>query len=104
MCSLTSDCTAGLVCRFGTCTTACVEDRDCAVGATCGHDVASGASACVEPVTELCVYSSDCPPPLVCGEAQRCRLECRADRDCPLNRYCDATLSLCELREPLDGG
>ena len=104
VCSLTSECTDGLMCRFGTCTTECAEDRDCPMGATCEHDDASGASACVEPVTELCIYNSDCPAPLVCGRDQRCRYECREDRDCPLSRYCDLDLFLCELRVPLDGG
>lgn len=103
-CTLTSGCTTGLECRFGTCTTACVEDRDCTMGATCEPDMAAGANACIEPVTELCIYNSDCPEPLVCGRDQLCHLECAEDRDCSRNRFCALPGNLCELREPLDGG
>ena len=99
VCSLTSMCTPGLECRFGTCTTACALDRDCAAGATCERDPESDTTACIEPVAELCVYNSDCPAPLVCGRDQVCRLECVNQRDCPRNRDCIA--NLCELR---DGG
>jgi len=99
-CALTSECTDGLECRFGTCTTACVEDRDCPPGASCEMDTGSGANACVEPVTELCIYNSDCPAPLICGRGQRCELECATDRDCTNDRRCIA--NLCEI--PLDGG
>jgi hypothetical protein len=96
-CALTSDCTDGLVCQFGTCTTACVEDRDCPPGATCEED--SGMRACQEPLTELCIYDSDCPTPLVCNFEQQCVTECEEDRDCPRPRICRA--QRCELP---DGG
>ena len=99
-CALTSECTDGLECRFGTCTTACVDDRDCAPGASCLLDMDSAANACVEPVAELCIYNTDCPPPLVCGREQRCELECANDRDCSADRRCIA--NLCEI--PPDGG
>lgn len=92
MCSLTSDCDPGLVCRFGTCTTECVEDRDCRPGASCELDEGADGMACVEPVTDLCVYNSDCPPPRVCNDDQRCVLECDEstppNRDCPEPRIC----------------
>jgi hypothetical protein len=96
-CALTSECTPGLVCQNGTCTTRCVTDRDCAAGAWC--DDMTGVLACVEPPPELCVYASDCPVPLVCGRDQLCHEECHGDRDCPFPRHCVA--SLCEL---VDGG
>ncbi len=99
-CTLRSECTTGLECRFGTCTTACAEDRDCPPGATCQADPESGSNACVEPVTELCIYNSDCPAPLVCGRDQRCELECALDRDCTSDRRC--VDNLCEI--PRDGG
>lgn len=86
-CTLTSDCTLGLVCLFGTCTTACAEDRDCTRGAIC-QAVDGGAPACDEPTAELCVYNSDCPAPFVCGPDQVCQPECREDRDCPVPRRC----------------
>jgi len=87
-CALTSDCTAGLACNFGTCTTACVEDRDCPPGAQCLTDDASGALACIEPQTDGCIYNSDCPAGFVCAPDQSCRVECREDRDCDAPRRC----------------
>lgn len=98
-CTLTSQCGPRLECRFGTCTTACVDDRDCPPGASCQFDDETSANACVEPIAELCIYDSDCPEPLICGDDQRCRLECRNERDCPRNRTCID--NLCEL---IDGG
>lgn len=101
-CTLTSECTRGLECRFGTCTTACATDRDCPLSATCELD--GDVNACIEQVTELCIYTSDCPPLLVCGRDQLCHRECREDRDCPSDRFCDVTTNLCEMRERRDGG
>ena len=103
-CALTSECSTGLVCQSETCTTACAEDRDCAHGATCTVDTA-GQRACHEAVAELCVYPSDCPPPMICGSDQLCRLECVGDRDCTTPRFCVA--NLCELPDASfgpDGG
>lgn len=99
VCTLTSQCGPGLECRFGTCTTACVTDRDCPPGASCQFDAEAGANACVEPIAELCIYNSDCPEPLVCGRDQRCHRECVNDRDCTSERTC--VENLCVLR---DGG
>lgn len=87
-CSLSSECTEGLACRFGTCTTECVEDRDCPAGASCQMDATQNARACIERSTEDCIYNSDCGPPLVCGPDQRCRYECMEDRDCDPLRSC----------------
>jgi hypothetical protein len=89
-CSLASDCPPGLACRFGTCTTECIEDRDCPPGAACQRDEDQGALACVEVLTELCVYNSDCGPPQICGPDQRCRYECRTDVDCDPLRRCSS--------------
>lgn len=97
-CALTSQCTTGLVCQNGTCTTRCATDRDCVEGATCTAP-SGGELACEEPRAELCVYTSECPEPLVCGRDQLCHHECIGDRDCPFPRHCVA--SLCEL---VDGG
>jgi hypothetical protein len=93
-CALTSECTSGLVCRFGTCTTECVTDRDCPPSASCQTDPIDDGLACIEVITEACVYNSDCVTPeqpyLICGADRRCRYECVADEDCrdPL-RACD---------------
>lgn len=97
-CTLTSECTMGLVCQNGTCTTRCVTDRDCAFGAMCTVG-GTGELACEEETTELCIYASDCPVPLVCGRDQLCHYECVGDRDCSFPRRCVS--SLCELP---DGG
>lgn len=84
VCSLTSDCTDPLVCRFGTCTTECAEDRDCPPGARCMEDADAMANACIESTTELCIYDSDCEDPTeICDDDQRCVRECIvSDRDC----------------------
>ena len=100
-CALTSDCeSSGLVCRFATCTTECVEDRDCPSGAMCRREGDDGPLGCVEPVSELCIYDSDCPAPLTCHPDQRCGLECVEPRDCPAPRIC--VDNLCQLTD--DGG
>jgi len=88
VCALSSECTEGLACRFGTCTTECVEDRDCPAGSSCQLDETEGTRGCVEAIPELCVYNSDCGPPLICSEDQRCRYECMVDRDCDPLRAC----------------
>lgn len=99
-CALPSDCPDQLVCRFGTCTTECAEDRDCPPGASCELDEENGASACVEPIAELCVYDSDCPERHVCTDDQRCEIECvDGMRDCPAPRVC--VQNVCQLP---DGG
>ena len=98
-CTLTSECEGSLQCRFGTCTTVCAEDRDCPHGASCEVEPGTAESACIEPIVELCLYNTDCPPPLVCGRGQRCELECAEDRDCTRDRRC--INNLCELP---DGG
>lgn len=97
-CNLTSECTPGLVCQNGTCTTMCASNRDCPASAMCTIDMA-GVQACHDPITQLCIYDSDCPAPLVCGRDQLCHTECIGNRDCTFPRVCVA--SLCQL---LDAG
>lgn len=91
-CTLTSDCTegSGLQCQFGTCTTACVEDRDCPPGATCSAEMDGGPTACHEPARESCIYNSDCPDEMICDALQVCRYECIDDgtRDCEPGQAC----------------
>jgi hypothetical protein len=106
MCLLTSDChSADLVCQNETCTTRCASERDCVAPAACTEDVA-GVRACHDTsVGQSCIWTTDCPVPLVCGPDQICRLECIEDRDCPYPRRCVA--SLCELPDaasPADAG
>jgi hypothetical protein len=102
-CVLTSDCpmrgAQPLVCQNGTCTTPCVEDRDCLEGQTCDEDD-DGVVGCFESMeAESCVYNTDCDAPMVCGRDQICHLECLETRDCTRPRVCIA--NLCELP---DGG
>jgi hypothetical protein len=94
-CTLSSHCPGEFVCVFGTCTSACVEDRDCAVAGALCEEEAPGVTACREPLAELCIYDSDCPVPYACAADQTCRLECAEDRDCSPPRIC--VESLCQL-------
>lgn len=96
-CTLTSQCLGVLVCRFGSCTTECLENRDCVEGAMCLDDPEVGGLACTEPIQELCIYNSDCPEDFICDEEQRCRFECLEARDCRDPRVCNLTTHLCEL-------
>lgn len=93
ICSFTSQCTegSGLECHFGTCTTACVEDRDCPPGAACQSEMEGGPTACIESVREACIYNSDCPDRMICDALQSCRFECLMDfdtRDCEPGEWC----------------
>ncbi len=100
VCTLTSQCRHpsqkdyGLICQNGTCTTPCVEDRDCVDGAMCTTDD-SETIGCYESQTESCLYASDCPEPMICDVNQVCRLECMGDVDCTRPRMC--IRHLCEL-------
>ena len=93
-CSQNSDCSAELVCRFSTCTTACVDSRDCAADSVC---VASGSgTACIAP-NEGCIYTSECEAPLVCSADRLCQLECREHKDCEAPLSCDPLSFRCVL-------
>ncbi len=104
-CTLTSECTTGLICQNSSCTTACNDDRDCASGAHCTMD-ASHTLGCYDTSTEPCIYASDCPDPMICDRDQTCRLECLSDRDCTTPRTCVG--NLCQLPDAsspaADGG
>ena len=75
-CDLDSDCIDPLVCISEGCTNECASERDCVPGASCIE------GRCVEPVPDLCLYPSDCPFPLVCGDNRLCQVECATDLDC----------------------
>ena len=89
-CDLSDECPAPLVCRFQTCTTECAENRDCPPGATCAAEGDAGVLACMEVITESCVYDSDCPGIYLCNDDQRCVPECREARDCAEGWSCIA--------------
>lgn len=87
-CALNSDCAAPLVCRSGTCTEECVEDRDCLPGARCEGD--EGMRGCVASGGTTCLSSSDCDAAagLRCALDGICRPPCLADRDCAFGEAC----------------
>ncbi|HJL14316.1 MAG TPA: hypothetical protein RMH99_01600 [Sandaracinaceae bacterium LLY-WYZ-13_1] len=86
-CALDSDCPEDTVCRLGTCTTECEEDRDCGPGLRCNRTDAD-APFCEHPEPEGCLYDSDCPDGLVCGEDRRCRYECFQSSECAGGARC----------------
>lgn len=90
-CTLTSDCPDFLVCRFGRCTNACEVDRDCPPGARCLSDP-SGEMGCRDQADTECERNSHCPPPYICAVDERCREECRRDRDCRDGNVCIHTM------------
>lgn len=96
-CQLDSECTDVLVCRGGQCVNECAVDLDCPPLATCAEGEITNEAGepetvrwCEVPEEEAapCVYNSDCGPPLICDDDQRCRPECEADRDCIAPRVC----------------
>lgn len=78
-CARGSECAAGLACTLGRCRVACVESRDCPLGAEC---VPVGAGGACRLATDVCSVETDCEPPLVCGADGACRASCLADEDC----------------------
>ena len=99
-CTLNSECPPGFDCVHATCTLECVEDEDCSVpGSLCIEEVVDGTPTgifgCKEPLSELCVYDSDCPAPYVCAFDGSCQIECVEPRDCVAPRECIA--NLCQL-------
>jgi hypothetical protein len=75
-----------------------VDDRDCPPGSSCEEDATANASACIEQLSELCVYNSDCGPPRICGPDQQSRYECVRDEDCDPLRYCNMAVYRCYPR------
>lgn len=49
-----------------------------------------------------CAYTSECPPPQVCGIDGRCRNQCDGDRDCLPGQVC-ASATCANLDELVDG-
>ena len=100
-CVYNTECPEGLFCaRDQRCRVACVGDIDCLAGQQCVQGACALAEEVVDgglpvPAVELdagpsnnsCIYSSECPEPLVClGGA--CRAECMSNRDCASGSTC----------------
>lgn len=114
-CVLNSDCaklsTPGLVCALGYCVPPCKISSDCPNSERCvllngslGGDASVSAAdagaaitgtACQAPETVSCQYTSQCKPPLVCGDDHQCRDQCETDVDCPMQQKCTSMTHLC---------
>src|SRR5215831_7511988 len=82
-CSIDSNCTDPLVCRFESCHSACEQNRDCPNKTD--HCIKAGNTGVCQTVDERhegCTYSSECPPGLKCAVDQVCRVPCLAAGDC----------------------
>jgi hypothetical protein len=99
-CTRNIDCPPAMVCGVdGQCRDQCSTDGDCVSGQVCTSGTCADEKELVDgglPVlrrdagvagTTPCVYSSDCPEPLVCKNGT-CLVECREDRDCPYFAPC----------------
>ena len=98
-CTTNVDCPVGMVCGVdGQCRDQCSTDYDCISGQVCAAGTCADKKELVDGglpaigreggvVSAPCVYSSDCPEPLVC-KSGACRTECREDRDCDYFAAC----------------
>ena len=87
-CARTSECGAGLECRFGRCRTGCVANRDCPIGASCLRlgDAAGVCGVAPDLGCETGV-GRDCPDGLVCVDDQ-CERACTDASECPSDGAC----------------
>jgi alpha-tubulin suppressor-like RCC1 family protein len=86
-CTRASDCASG-TCAFGRCRSACAENRDCPIGASCLRD-ASGSGACSVAEDLGCETGVGrvCPSGLACV-GDRCEQTCTSPSDCPSDGVC----------------
>ena len=100
-CQLNSDCKSPLLCKFGACTQACAESRDCEGGAQCVR--VDGVGVCQLPGTERCKVGTApaCLAPLVCAPDGMCRNACGAQMSCLPDAVCIA--GFC-MPAGIDGG
>jgi hypothetical protein len=91
-CSLNSDCTSPLVCKFGSCRKACVTSVDCDNGGRCV--TVDGVAVCQTQVEAVCGANQTCAPGLTCRAADNtCRSPCTAAGGCLLvDQTCTGTL------------
>jgi hypothetical protein len=102
-CSLNSDCTGGLTCKFGACHKACVKSVDCATGERCVQ--VDNAAVCQLATEAACAKDGTCKAPLMCRTADNtCRNQCVGDGDCLSGQTCSSTVCI-ETKElvPVSG-
>lgn len=97
-CTLNSDCTDPLSCKFGKCHRQCAETRDCSTGEVCIK--VDGIGVC-QSISELtCTDTEGCPSPLVCGPSNTCGSVCREAADCLGGQSCLASVCV-EVSTPV---
>ncbi len=108
-CARTSECQAGLVCRYGRCRAECSANADCPIGAACllGSD---GRGVCGLDADLGCTDTGTgrrCASGLVCV-AERCERPCTGAADCPVDGLClpvgDGTRFCFDGRASADAG
>jgi hypothetical protein len=81
LCTLDSDCTNPLVCKFATCHQQCAESRDCPTGQHCV--IVGSVGVCQTPAETTCSSKQPCSAPLVCRpDDGTCRNECTSSGTC----------------------
>jgi len=80
-CTLDSDCTNPLSCKFATCHQQCAESRDCPTGQHCV--TVGGVGVCQTPAEATCGTAHACSAPLVCrSDDGTCRNACTSSGAC----------------------
>ncbi|MFO0682889.1 MAG: hypothetical protein U0234_12590 [Sandaracinus sp.] len=89
-CARASECSGGLVCRFGRCRAECTRNDDCPAGSTC-FLASDGAGACSIDVDLSCSggTGTSCASGLTCLGGQ-CVRTCETAADCPADGECRA--------------
>lgn len=104
-CARDAECSTPLVCRLGRCRSACVQNRDCPVGAQC-YLGAGGLGAC-ELDLDRCGGVITCGNGLTCLAAQ-CVRACSSAAECPSDGTCaigsGASIGVCVDARATDGG
>ena len=81
LCTLDSDCTNPLVCKFATCHQQCAESRDCPTGQHCV--TVGNTGVCQTPAEATCGTAHACSAPLVCrSDDGTCRNVCTSSGTC----------------------
>lgn len=87
-CTLNSDCTDPLSCKFGRCHKQCNADRDCDLSQRCVK--VDGRGICQLPEEKTCGPNTACLAPLACSSDNQCRTGCTTNADCLATQTCVA--------------